>query len=61
MNRPPENGHRVNSDQLETFSAACFKVAGLRPDHAVLISRLLTLSDLRGVRSHGNQAMPRYC
>lgn len=61
MNRPPDNGHRVDSAQLETFSTACFKAAGLRPDHAVLISGLLTLSDLRGVRSHGNQAMPRYC
>ena len=61
MNRPPEAGRRVDADQLEAFSAACFKAAGLRPDHADLISGLLTQSDLRGVRSHGNRAMPRYC
>jgi LDH2 family malate/lactate/ureidoglycolate dehydrogenase len=61
VNRPPEQSLRLDADQLEAFSAACFKAAGLRPDHADLISGLLTQSDLRGVRSHGNRAMPRYC
>ncbi|MDA0336950.1 MAG: Ldh family oxidoreductase [bacterium] len=61
MNRPPEHSRRIDAGQLEAFSAACFKAAGLRPDHAELISELLTNSDVRGVRSHGNRAMPRYC
>ena len=61
MNRPPEQFQRIQADQLEAFSGACFKAAGLRPDHAELIAGLLTNSDVRGVPSHGNRAMPRYC
>ena len=61
MNRPPEECRCLDADQLQAFSAACFQAAGLRADHADLMSSLLTQSDLRGVRSHGNRAMPRYC
>lgn len=61
MNRPPEKFQRVDPEQLQSFASACFQAAGLCSDHAVLISQLLTNSDRRGVRSHGNRAMPRYC
>lgn len=61
MNRPPDQFRCLDADQLQAFSAACFRAAGLHSEHADLISGLLTQSDLRGVRSHGNRAMPRYC
>ncbi len=61
MNRPPADFTAIDAGQLQSFSAACFTAAGLRADHAELIARLLTGSDLRGVRSHGNRSMPRYC
>ena len=53
MNRPPESFVRVREDRLLAFSTACYEKAGLTHDHAVLISRLLVNSDLRGVRTHG--------
>ena len=61
MNRPAEEFKRIAADQLAAFAAACLKAAGLRPDHAEQLAGLLTNSDLRGVRSHGTRAMPRYC
>jgi L-2-hydroxycarboxylate dehydrogenase (NAD+) len=61
MNRPPEQFERIDAEQLRRYSDACFVAAGLRADHAALMADLLTRSDLRGVRSHGNRAMPRYC
>ncbi len=53
MNRPPESYVLVQEERLLAFAAACFEKAGLDPDHAATISRLLVNSDLRGVRSHG--------
>jgi L-2-hydroxycarboxylate dehydrogenase (NAD+) len=61
VNRPPEECQRIDAEQLQSYGAACFQAAGLCSEHAELISRLLTNSDRRGVRSHGNRAMPRYC
>ncbi|NKB70124.1 MAG: hypothetical protein GKR89_23875 [Candidatus Latescibacteria bacterium] len=61
MNRPPEEFIRVQEDRLLAFAAACLEKAGLESEHAALVSRLLTNSDLRGVRSHGTQAAWRYC
>ncbi len=61
MNQPPGEFKRIEAGQLAAFSAACFKAAGLRADHAEQLAQLLTNSDLRGVRSHGTRAMPRYC
>lgn len=61
MNRPAEQSRPVDAGQLRAFSNECLQAAGLRRDHAELLAELLTDSDLRGVRSHGNRAMPRYC
>ena len=61
MNRPPEDFVSVQEDRLLTFVTDCFKKAGLESDHAALVGRLLVDSDLRGVRSHGTQALNRYC
>ncbi|MEE2659846.1 MAG: Ldh family oxidoreductase [Candidatus Latescibacterota bacterium] len=61
MNRPPEEvALRVLPEPLRQFSEACLKAAGMRTEGARLLAELLTNSDLRGVRSHGNLAMPRY-
>lgn len=61
MNRPPESYLRVRPERLLDFSAACYRAAGLDPDHAALIARLLVNSDLRGVRSHGTRNVNGYC
>ena len=61
MNRPPETFVSVQEDHLLAFSTACFEKAGLAHDHAVLISRLLVNSDMRGVRSHGTRTVSGYC
>ena len=61
MNRPPEAFVRVDEERLLNFSTACFEKAGLTYEHAVLISRLLVNSDLRGVRSHGTRTVNGYC
>ena len=60
MNRPPEKFKLVPAGQLQTFAGACFKAAGMRPDHAEQLAELLTNSDLRGVRSHGTRQVPGY-
>ncbi|MCC7261469.1 MAG: Ldh family oxidoreductase, partial [Candidatus Latescibacteria bacterium] len=60
MNRPPEKARLVPAGQLQAFAAACFKSAGMRPDHADQLAELLTNSDLRGVRSHGTRQVPGY-
>jgi LDH2 family malate/lactate/ureidoglycolate dehydrogenase len=61
MNRPPEKFKRVPAEQLRAFAEACLKASGLRADHADQLARLLTNSDLRGVRSHGTRALYHYC
>ena len=61
MNRPPEEFKRIPAEQLCRFAAASLKAAGLRPDHAEQLARLLTNSDLRGVRSHGTRCVYGYC
>lgn len=61
MNRPPETFVRVQEERLLQFATACFAKAGLTPDHAATISRLLVNSDLRGVRSHGTRTVNGYC
>ncbi len=60
MNRPPETFVRVEEQRLLAFATACFEKAGLSPDHAATISRLLVNSDLRGVRSHGTRTVNGY-
>jgi LDH2 family malate/lactate/ureidoglycolate dehydrogenase len=61
VNQPPEEYVVVTEPQLLRFSQNCFESAGLRGDHAQLISRLLVNSDLRGVRSHGTRQVDGYC
>lgn len=61
MNKPPESFVSVQEDRLLAFATACFEKAGLVPEHAALISRLLVNSDLRGVRSHGTRTVNHYC
>lgn len=61
MNRPPDSYVPVREERLLAFATACFEKAGLQPDHAALISRLLVNSDLRGVRSHGTRLLDGYC
>jgi LDH2 family malate/lactate/ureidoglycolate dehydrogenase len=61
MNRPPESFVLVQENRLLAFAEACFERAGLDPDHAAAISRLLVNSDLRGVRSHGSRTVNHYC
>jgi len=61
VNQPPEEYVVVTEPELLRFSHDCFESAGLRGDHAQLISRLLVNSDLRGVRSHGTRQVDGYC
>jgi LDH2 family malate/lactate/ureidoglycolate dehydrogenase len=61
MNRPPDSFVRVSEERLLAFATACFEKAGLAPEHAALISRLLVNADLRGVRSHGTRTVDGYC
>jgi LDH2 family malate/lactate/ureidoglycolate dehydrogenase len=61
MNLPPEQYILVPEQRHLDFLRECFLRAGLEPDHAALISRLLANSELRGVRSHGIGWAPGYC
>jgi LDH2 family malate/lactate/ureidoglycolate dehydrogenase len=61
MNRPPDQYLLVAEERHLSFLRECFVRAGLEPDHAGLISRLLANSELRGVRSHGIGWAPGYC
>ena len=61
MNRPPEDFVRVDADVLQSFSSQCLERAGLLPEHADQLARLLVNSDLRGVVSHGTRALTGYC
>ncbi|MEW6752494.1 MAG: Ldh family oxidoreductase [Candidatus Latescibacterota bacterium] len=60
MNRPPKESRRIPAEQLRRFCQACLEAAGLRADHAEQLARLLTNSDLRGVRSHGTRCVRGY-
>jgi L-2-hydroxycarboxylate dehydrogenase (NAD+) len=61
MNTPPEEYILVSEADELAFLQECFQRAGLEPEHAQLMSRLLTNSELRGVRSHGIGWSPGYC
>ena len=61
MNRPPTEYKRVSADRLRAFAGACLQAAGMPADHAQQLADLLTNSDLRGVRSHGTNALYGYC
>ena len=61
MNRPPEEFKQIKSEDLYSFATACLQNAGMPSEHAQQLARLLTNSDLRGVRSHGTRALNGYC
>jgi LDH2 family malate/lactate/ureidoglycolate dehydrogenase len=61
MNQPPEASVNVLEERLLAFASACFEKVGVPPEHAVILSRLLVDSDLRGVRSHGTRQVNGYC
>jgi len=61
MNLPPEEYVLVREERELAFLESCFVASGMRAAHATIMSRLLTNSDLRGVRSHGIGWAPGYC
>jgi len=61
MNLPPEEYVLVREERELEFIHRCFVESGMAPEHAAIISRLLTNSDLWGVRSHGIGWAPGYC
>jgi L-2-hydroxycarboxylate dehydrogenase (NAD+) len=61
MNLPPEEFVTVTEDRELAFLGACFEHVGVSAEHAAAMARLLTNSDLRGVRSHGIAWAPGYC
>lgn len=60
MNQPPQEYILVAEAAEIAFLKACFEWAGIAEVHAARISRLLTNSELRGVRSHGIGWAPGY-
>jgi len=60
MNLPPNEYILVAEAAEIAFLKACFEWAGVAEEHAARISRLLTNSELRGVRSHGIGWAPGY-
>ena len=62
MNRPPEEFVRVAEERELAFLTECLVKSGMKSrDHAARTARLLTNSELRGVRSHGINFVPGYC
>ena len=62
MNRPPEEFVRVAEERELDFLTECLVKSGMKiRDHAARTARLLTNSELRGVRSHGINFVPGYC
>ncbi len=61
MNTPPDDFVRVTEEAELAFLETCFRRAGMEAGNAALMSRLLTNSELRGVRSHGIGWAPGYC
>ncbi|MFC1526905.1 Ldh family oxidoreductase [Candidatus Latescibacterota bacterium] len=61
MNVPPEEYILVREERQLDFLEKCFAAAGLTEADAVTIGRLLTNSEVRGVRSHGIGWAPGYC
>lgn len=61
MNLPPEEFVIVTEERELAFLQACFEHVGVGQDYAQQMARLLTNSDLRGVRSHGIGWAAGYC
>ena len=60
LNVPPDEFIRVSVDDLTTFTTTLFQHAGVPPDDADLITKLLIDTDLRGVLSHGTRTVSGY-
>lgn len=60
MNVPPETGIRVPPEELRALVAAVFEKVGTSRADAELLARLLVLTDLRGVFSHGTGYTQHY-
>ena len=60
MNVPPSSGIRVPPEKLRTLVAALFEKAGTSRADAELMAKLLVLTDLRGVFSHGTRYTQSY-
>lgn len=60
MNIPPTEAIRVPVDQLRALSISLFLKAGVPPQDADLITKLLIETDQRGVLSHGTRCVPGY-
>ena len=62
MNRPPGEYVLVAEERELAFLTECLARSGMKSrDHAAQTARLLTNSELRGVRSHGIGFVPGYC
>ena len=62
MNRPPEEYVLVAEERELAFLTECLVKSGMGSrDQAAQTARLLTNSELRGVRSHGIGFVPGYC
>ncbi|MBT3343281.1 MAG: hypothetical protein HN712_17085 [Gemmatimonadetes bacterium] len=61
MNLPPDEYVIVTEARELAFLSGCFEHVGVSADHAQAMARLLTNSDLRGVRSHGISWAAGYC
>lgn len=61
MNIPPQEYVLVPEERELAFLKECFQRSGMEETNAILMSRLLTNSELRGVRSHGIGWAPGYC
>jgi len=60
MNVVPKEFIRVIPDVMREFISEAFQKAGTSEADAAHIARLLVLTDLRGVFSHGTQQTPGY-
>ena len=62
MNLPPDEYVLVSEEAELAFLTECFLRSGVKhAAHAAQMARLLTNSELRGVRSHGIGWVPGYC
>ena len=60
MNVPPQEFIPVAPERMRAFVTDAFVKAGLAPENAGLLARLLVTNDLRGVFSHGTRQVPAY-
>ena len=59
-NVPPNTGILMPQEQLHQLVVALFEKADTSAEDAQLMAKLLVLTDLRGVHSHGTRKIPDY-